>query len=273
MAPYAPVPTACSRCGAPIYYGQLRCTNCGLDAHGSWATLASPAPARSPILPIAIALVCVACLAVAGALLVVSQNRGSAAAASPSPVAIGTSNPTPASTETPALGVTPSAGASAPDPTTTAEPSPDGNWTSFTDPDGLWTVRFPGSSTPTKTTSPIGSASDSMTEIIYGVSVGGAGYAVAFVDLTAALVAGEDNETLLTTMQTAMVSGLGGTDVVSTPTTEGDYPARDVSMDASSVQVNIRIWFVGTRFYMLLVSAEPGAAAYPQHFFAAFTLK
>jgi hypothetical protein len=230
-------------------------------------------------LPIAIGLLGAALLVAAAALFVITQNHGSSAmpTASPSHVAMATLTPTPApttsSTPEPTAEPSPSASPSAADENATAEPSPAGAWKSFTAPDGTWTEQFPGAIAPSKTTNPIGSGSSASTQTIYSVSVGGAGYAVAFMDVTPSVVDGQDPDALLSTMQISMAAALEGTNVSSTSTTEGTYPARDVTMDAMDLKVNMRIWFVGTRFYMLLVTHSPGQVVYPQHFFAAFNLK
>src|ERR1035437_3986279 len=283
FAPVAPVapqpqpvaPTTCARCSAPLYFGQMQCANCGLDLRGSWATPIPPSRARSSTLPIAVGLLGAALLVAAAALFVITQNRGSSTAptASPSHVAMATPTPTTSFTPTPTVEPSPSPSPSAADPNATAEPTPIGAWKSFTAPDGTWTEQFPGTSTPSKTTNPVGSGSNATTETIYAVSVGGAGYAVALMDVTPSVVDGQDPDALLSEMQISMAAGLKGTNVSSTSTTEGTYPARDVTMDAVGLKVNLRIWFVGTRFYMLLVTHAPAMAAYPQHFFAAFTLK
>jgi hypothetical protein len=262
-----PTPSVCPRCYAPLY-GATRCGNCGYETGPAWGM--APAAHGSPVLPIALALLGVAFLVLALAVFVVAQSGGSSATASPTsiaaPTAMPTAEPTPTPTAKPTATPTPGAGEATP------EPSPPFSWTAFTSPDGKWSTKFPGSSAPTKTTTTTSTGTSTATETIYQVLYAGVEYAVAYMDLDPSAVSGRDPEALLDTMEMTITSGTGATGVVSTPSTVGSHPARDVSMTAMGQRISMRIFFVGSRFYMLMVDAASGTAVYPQHFFAQFQL-
>jgi len=260
--------SVCPRCYAPLFAGVSRCGNCGYETGTAWGM--APATHRSPALPIALALLGVGCLAVAGAVFVVAQNSGSSA--SPTPTTVAAASATPTTEATPTETAKPTATPKASAGEGTPEPSPPFTWTSYKSPDGKWSTKFPGSGTPTKTTSTSGTGTYAATEISYEVYYAGVEYAVAYMDLNPSLVSGMDPEALLDVMEMSMTSGAGTTDVVSTASTVGTHPARDVSLTAMGQQMTMRIFFVGSRFYILMVASAPGASVYPQHFFGQFQL-
>jgi hypothetical protein len=251
-----------------MFAGVTRCGNCGYETGAPWGF--APATHRSPALPIALALLGIGCLVIASAVFVVAQNNGSSASPTLATLVVPTATPTvevtPTDTARPTATATASVGAGTP------EPSPAFTWTSYTSPDGKWSTKYPGSSAPTKTTSTSGTGQYAATETIYAVVYAGVEYAVAYMDLNPSLVSGMDEESLLDVMEMSMTSGAGATDVVSTPSTVGSHSARDVSLMAMGQQMTMRIFFVGSRFYMLMVASAPGAKVYPQHFFAQFKL-
>jgi hypothetical protein len=230
----------------------------------------APPAHRSSALPIALAVLGVGCLVLAGAVFVVAQSGGAGATASPTSTAVATATPTAEPTPTPTA--EPTTRATLGPGEATSEPSPPFSWTTFTSPDGKWSTKFPGSSTPTKTTGTSGSGAYAATETMYMVMYAGAEYAVGYMDLSPSLVSGMDPEALLNVMEMSITTGEGATDIVSTPSTVGSLPARDISMTSMGVRVNMRIFFVGSRLYMLMVGSAPGTAVYPQHFFALFQL-
>lgn len=261
-------PSVCPRCYAPLYAGATRCGNCGYETGAARGM--APAAHGSSALPIALALLGVGCLVLAGAVFVVAQSGGSSATASPTSIAAATATPTaeptPTPTAKPTATPTPGGGQATP------EPSPAFSWTAFTSPDGKWSTKFPGSSAPTKTTTTVSRGTSSVTETIYTVEYAGVEYDVLYMDLDPSAVSGMDPEALLDQMEMSITSGEDATDVVSTPSTVGTHPARDVSMTAVGKAITMRLFFVGSRFYTLMVASKPGGKVYPQHFFAQFQL-
>jgi hypothetical protein len=272
--PPAPAPTTCPRCYAPLYPDYPQCTNCGLDTRAPWGMTA--APRRSPMLPLAIALLGVGLLVVAAAVFVVAQPKAGSSTASPSAsaVAVASATPSPTLAATPTRSANASPSASQPLPGGTAEPSPIDTWTTFASPDGKWTVAFPGTKAPTKNVLTSGSGTTAMTETTFLVVDGsGARYLADYTDFTASFVASTGAPALLDLMQNGLERSTGGTVVATTPTTELGYAARDVTLVASVMTMNVRMWMVGSRLYLLLAGANSGSDIYPQHFFAGFKLK
>jgi hypothetical protein len=301
-------PASCPRCHAPLYPGYTQCGNCGFDSaqqQPAWGPPAVPAqpawgaqpayqqqpwgaqpvaqpvaqPAGKSSLPIILALGGVLLLVVAGGLFVMMPKNSSNASPSPSAIAVAspTATRTPAATRT--VAPTPTVAApTAVDTLTpaagTEEPSPAGTWTSFTAPDKKWTVRFPSSATPIKESQPLAMGTTTGTITMYAVQdpSGSAVYAVAYMDVPAGALPGDPNG-YLALMDSTVASSMGGTLVSSRDATVGTYAARDLDVVKGSQTYNIRIWFVGNRFYMLMVLAQGGAAVYPQHFMATFVLK
>jgi outer membrane biosynthesis protein TonB len=260
-------PSVCPRCYAPLYAGATRCGNCGYETGAAWGT--APAAHGSSALPIALALLGVGCLVLAGAVFVVAQSGGSSATASPTAIAAATATPTAEPTPTPTA--SPTATPKASGGVGTPEPSPPFSWTSFTSPDGKWSTKFPGSSAPTKTITTTSRGTLSVTETVYAVLYAGVEYDVLYMDLDPSVVSGMDPEALLDQMEISLTSSADSTGV-STPSTVGTNPARDVSMTAAGKAITMRLFFVGSRFYALMVASDPGTAVYPQHFFAQFQL-
>lgn len=280
LQPAPPAAGVCPRCHAPLYPGYTMCGNCGFDSgqpawgastYGTVAPTVKPAGSKAPIL---IALVGVALLAVAGGLvLAVSAKSGSTASPSAPAVALATRTSTPAPTHGLAT-ATPKAKPTVAEGTAegTAEPSPMSTWTSFTAPDKKWTVQFPSASTPMKQSLPLDSGIVKGDMAMYFVSdSSGAVYAVAFFDFGAGTLPTSANS-LLKTMESSMATGMGGTLVSSSDSSLGGNPARDLLIAKSGMNINLRLTFVGDRFYMLMVMGDAAADTYPQHFFDTLTL-
>jgi len=281
----------CPRCRAPLYPGYTRCGNCGFDsAQPAWgaaptyapAAWGSAAPAVKPAnskMPILLALGAIVLLAVAGGLVLAGTNKGDSAAASPSASTVAlaspTSTPTPTSTPRATRTAVASSAATA-EPTladATPEPSPLSAWTSYAAPDKAWSVKFPSATVPMKQSLPLNSglAKGDMTMYTVVDSSGGV-YAVAYFDFPAGTIP-TSTSSLLKTMEATMATGTGGTLVTSNDATLGGSPARDLTIQKGSQTINLRLAFVGDRFYMLMVMAESSATTYPQHYFSTLTLK
>jgi hypothetical protein len=301
---YSPAPAAstCPRCNAPLYPGYTLCGNCGFDSrfagpapwqgqpppgygqipaqappYGQWPGYpqASAVRPRRNNLGIALIVLGVALLAVAGMLtfLAVSHSGSSAlpsptssplAAASQANLAIDTAAPV----DTAAAAATSLAAQ-------TAEPAPGDAWTRYTSTDGAWSVLFPGASpSPIQMTQAIGSGTYKGNARMFIVAgPGGAAYAVMFVDFDAAVFKSVDTGTVLSIMGPSLALGVGGTVVSASDTTEGTYPARDLTISTAANLYNMRIWVVGARFYVLMSYSTPGADVFPQHFIDSFELK
>jgi uncharacterized protein (DUF983 family) len=274
-----PTPSVCPRCYSQIAAGYTQCGNCGYDTRASWSA-ARPAPqSRDLMMPIALALVGISVLVAACSIYVIAQHKGgSATGASPAPSAIVESSPTSALTLRPTGASTsphPSASASrSVDSADSPEPSPPGTWTKYNSPDGKWSASFPGTSSPTVSTTTVGSGSSGNAKM-YLVDVGStAEYAVWVIDLPASEVSGRTSTELLDSMESILQQSFTGADEIkSVATTEAGYPARDVMLETNSATIDYRMWFVGNRFYALLAACETGSLVYPRHFFAAFSLK
>jgi hypothetical protein len=260
------------------------CGNCGFDSaqqpfggvpaygtapygapgpFGAMAPLVKPASSKVPIL---LALGGVALLVVAGGLGLAVLGKGSSGGASASTSALALATPT----------HIPATLAATAEPTLadgTAEPSPLSAWTSYTAPDKTWTVQFPSSITPIKQSTPMNSgiATGDMTMYMTYDSSGVA-YAIAYFDFAAGTIPNSAN-TYLKMMEATMTASTGGTLVASGDSTMAGNPSRDVTIEKSGLTYNLRMTFVGDRFYMMLVMAEPSADSYPQHFFDTLTLK
>jgi hypothetical protein len=286
-APQPPAaPTVCPRCQAPLSPGRTQCDRCGYESRAAWGT---PAPAASPrasilpialserglMLPIALAIFVVGLLAVLAAVFVTvgTQNNASPGPSLP-PSAIAVESPTSTPTAAPTQTPTTPASAGVSLAVGTAEPSPLAAWKPFTSPDGKWSTSFPGSSSPTKTTATTDLGAEVAGGTIFTVTdSSGAQYIVAYFDLDPSLVSGLSPDDLLSTMETSMTSGLNGTVVRRAATTEAGHPARDVTMTSQGQVVGMRLWFVGSRFYVLITASNPGVPVYSEHFFGAFKLK
>jgi hypothetical protein len=265
-----PTPSVCPRCYTRFYPGQTQCSNCGYDTRASWGAPSPVAPARASTLPIALAMLGIAFLIAAVALVVVTQSGGASATPSPSVVAAASVTSTLKATSSPSLLTSPSASSLAEG---TPEPSAVGTWTKFNSPDGKWYASFPGTTPPAKTSLPYSSGTISIEmPLFYLIDRTGAEYAAAYGDFKASDLAGMDPEFLLSTMETGLSSD-GYTVVHSSATTQVGQPARDVTVTGKGQVVDIRMWFVSARFYMMMVYSKPGSATYPQHFFATFKLK
>lgn len=275
-----PAPTTCMRCRAPLYPGYTQCGNCGFDNRAPWsgpapaAPVTPTAPARRSVLPIALVVGGVALLAVAGYVLAFGPKATSNASSSPrasassSDVALASPTLTPLITPEPVESASeaPSGGAATP------EPSPDSVWTNFTSPDGKWSVMFPGTMTPVKQTQALDVGTTSGEMSMWMVADGADVYAVADFDFTAGTI-GSNSSIYLEATATAMAGSFGGTVVSQTDSTVGGYSAKDIVLEKAGQTISLRLWFVGDRFYMLMVEGGDGDTVYPQHFMATFALK
>src|ERR1035437_3727965 len=284
----------CPRCRAPLYPGYTMCGNCGFDsAQPAWgaaptyapAAWGSAAPALKPAgskMPILLALGGLVLLVVAGGLVLAATNKGGSATASPSASAVAlaspTSTPTLTSTSVASSAATalPTLAAATAEPTladATPEPSPLSAWTIYAAPDKTWSVKFPSAMAPMKQSLPLNSglAKGDMTMYAVVDSSGGV-YAVAYFDFAAGTIP-TSASSLLKTMEGTMATGMGGTLVTSNDATLGGRPARDLTIQKGSQTINLRLAFVGDRFYTLMVMAESSATTYPQHYFSTLTLK
>jgi hypothetical protein len=173
-----------------------------------------------------------------------------------------TLTPAPAATTVtpaPAATTAPSAAAGTP------EPSPLSAWATFTAPDGKWSANFPNTMTPMKQTMALDSGLAKGDMIMYMVADGDTAYAMVYFDFPSGTL-GTSSSSYLQLMETSMVSSVGGTLITSSDATVGSYGARDLTIDKSGQTVNLRVWFVGDRFYMAMVVTPPGSVTYPQHF-------
>jgi hypothetical protein len=277
----------------PLYPGYTRCGNCGFDSAlyqpgwaaippsaGAWAGQVAPQPAPRSILPIVLAVCGVVLLAAAGALFALMPKNASGSGSSPSTIAAASGTPTATATVT--LPTLPTEAPATEAPTTsdtstsapTVEPSPDFAWSAFTAPDKKWSVRFPGSSSPIKESIdlPMGATTSTLTMYAVADASGSAVYAVAFLDVAAGALPGDVN-TYLALMDSTLASSMGGTLLSSGGAKMGTYTARDLSVLKGSQTYNVRIWFAGNRFYMLMTIVEGDAVVYTQHFIATFTFK
>lgn len=290
----------CPRCHAPLYPGYTRCGNCGFDwAQQAWAPGAPPygvtpaygalAPAVKPAdskLAVLFALGGVVLLAVAGGLVLAVAIKAAPATASTSASAVAIVKPantplptfnyhaTPIPTAEPTLAdatVEPSAGA--PLAVDTPEPSPLAAWTSYAAPDKKWTVRFPSAMAPLNQSLPLNSGvvKGDMTMYVV-VDTLSTAYTVAYIDFPTGTIPG-GSSAVLKTLESSMAASLSGTLVTSSDAKVGSIPARDMTVDASGLTYNLRLFIVNDRFYILMVMADPGATVYPQHFFSTFALK
>jgi hypothetical protein len=266
-----PPPSMCSRCYASIPAGYTQCPNCGLEVRGAWG---AQAPAhRSYAMPAAIAVIGLCLIVVAGSIFVVAQGGSKPAATPTGMVVVG------AATESPALLLTPSPDALASDgASASAAPgksaaAPSGVWTTFNSPDGKWSESFPGKTAPLKSTTDSGSGDTAIAQTTYTVEdASGATYLVDTADLSPAVVSSLTTDEILQVMEGAFVSSEFAL-VASSDTTESGYTAKDLTLASGNATVDIRMWMVDDRFYLLETVGSNAAPAYPQYFFKSFQLK
>ena len=229
---------------------------------------------RNSMMPIALAVVAVAILVAAGALFFIVAQGHSSASSSPSAAATEVAIATP--TEAPTPEVTPTQEAVAtPTPVVKVTPTlggTTGGWTQFSAPDGKWTVSFPGTESPTKATEPITSGGLSGTFTMYSVTGTTSAYIVGYIDFPASSLAGKDTTALLTTLETAMNTSLGGTVTADAAVTVGGYAAREVSISTSSLDYVYEEFFVGSRWYWLVTGGASGSDLQSDQFFSSFSL-
>jgi hypothetical protein len=276
------MPANCPRCQAPLYPGYTRCGNCGFDsAQPAWgpAPVAAARPSGSKM-PLLLAIGGVVLLAGAGVVAVLAATKTATASTSPAgsivaqasssrtpstivdtPIATEVDTPTPKATATPH----PKATSSPTHVAGTPEPSPLSAWSPFTAPDGLWSVRFPTTMTPVKQTMALNSGIAKGDMTMYMVADGGNAYAMVFFDFPAGTIPAMSSS-FLKMMESSMMASVGGTLLSSSDATVGTYPARDLTVEKSGQIVNLRVWFVGDRFYMAMVMAPTGSVVYPEHF-------
>jgi hypothetical protein len=222
----------------------------------------------------ALILLGIALLVVAGGIIFVTLPKSSSASHAPgtSTVALAspTESPTPEETSSPAVTDEPTLAPRTP------EPSPDATWTRYTSPDGKWSVLFPGASPkPLKATQEVGTGAYTGNATVYAVMDAGGknGYMVMYVDFDASVFKGIDPSTLLPLMAASMPQQVGGTEVSTSDSMIGTYPAQDETIQTQTAVVDLRMWFVGSRFYILMTMSSPGDAIYPQYFMDSFKLK
>jgi hypothetical protein len=166
-----------------------------------------------------------------------------------------------------------SASASAAAAAGTSEPSPTGVWTTFNSPDGKWSESFPGKAAPLKSVTNSGSGDTAVAQTTYTVQdATGATYLVDTADLSPTLVASLTTDEILQVMEETFVSTAFAL-VASNDTTEFGYTARDLTLASGDQTVDIRMWMVDDRFYLLETTGSNRAPAYPQYFFKSFQLK
>ena len=251
----------------------------------NWANTASDAytPMPAPQAPRnnlggALALLGIALLVVATVGIFVTLPKSSSAshvpeastAALASPTDSPTDSPTPEATSSPTATDQPTL--SPP----TSEPSPDATWSRYASPDGKWSVLFPGASPkPLQMTQEVGAGTYTGAATVYAIMGpgGDSGYMVMYLDFDASLLDGSDSSTLLQTMAGSMALGVGGTEVSTAPSTIGKYPAQDETISTKTSVYDLRMAFVGSRFYVLMTMSSPGDEIYPQHFMDSFKLK
>ncbi|MGA3056581.1 MAG: hypothetical protein ABSE70_00885 [Candidatus Limnocylindrales bacterium] len=245
----------------------------------------APMPATQPPrrdLGAALILLGIALLVVAGGIVFVALPKSSSASHVPEASATAVASPTESPTDVPTDSPTPHATRSAvateePTPATrTVEPAPAGTWTRYTSPDGKWSVLFPGASPkPIKMTQAIGTGAYKGDATVYAVTGQGGlnGYMVMYVDFDASLFKGIDSSTLLSVMAASMAQSAGGTVVSTSDSTVGAYPAKDETMSTKTAVYDLRMAFVGSRFYVLMAMSSPGDEIYPKYFMDSFKLK
>lgn len=302
--PPASAPGICPRCHSPLYPGYTRCGNCGFDSaqqppawgaqppyqQPAWGATAPPAgwagqpaaePARKSNLPIFLAIGGVLLLALAGGLFVMMPKNTASGSPSASAIAITTATATATATTatattapSEALVTAEPTAADSPTAAATVEPSPDFAWSAFTAPDKKWSVRFPGTTAPITENLPLSFGTSSVTLTMYATADASASalYAVAFVDVPAGTLPGDPNS-YLGLMDSSLATGMGGTLLSSSDASVGKYAARDLNILKGAQTYYIRIWFVGSRLYMLMTIVEGDATVYTQHFMATFALK
>jgi hypothetical protein len=229
-------------------------------------------------LPILLAIGGVLLLAGAGVVAVLATSKSGSPSASPAASTVAQASPRstltpliipPAPTDTPAA--TPKATAAPSAKSGTPEPLPLASWTTFTAPDGKWSVDFPSTMTPLKQTMPLNSGLAQGDMTMYMVADGSTAYAMVYFDFPTGTIA-TTSSTFLKLMESSMMESVGGTLVTSSDAMVGTYPARDLTIDRSGQTVNLRVWFVGDRFYMAMVMAPSGSVVYPQHFMSTVVL-
>jgi hypothetical protein len=237
----------------------------------------APQPPRNS-LGGALILLGIALLVVAAVGIFVTLPKSSSASHGPrasvtalaSPTDSPTDSPTPEATSSPTATDTPT-----PAPPT-AEPSPDATWTRYASPDGKWSVLFPGASPkPLKLTQEVGTGSYTGVATVYAVMdpSGDNGYMVLYLDFDASLLNGIDSSTLLQLMAASMAQGVGGTEVSTADSTIGKYPAQDETISTKTAVYDLRMAFVGSRFYVLMTMSSPGNEIFPQYFMDSFKVK
>lgn len=264
----------CPRCYAQLTPGYPICSNCGLDTRGSAMPPAGASARKGSNTPLLLAAAGIVLVLVAGGLYVMSNRGNTNGSPTPSatPTIVAQASKTPAATASSSVAdsAAPTLGDVSP------EPAPAGTWTKFTAPDGTWSISFPGTTKPVKQDlSGTGSSSfamsfwyatDLQTEAVYAVYVIDGGAALksmgskAFVDY-------------MSTYMSTYLGGSGGSTVSSKDVILGGQPAKEFVIEAKGQVMTLRLGLVGSKMYMLLESAAPGADVYPQYFMNTLALK
>jgi hypothetical protein len=227
----------------------------------------APAEPHKSNIGFAVSILGVAVLAVAAVMGFMAISKSAAPSPTPAPSAVALASATPRPTPTVEESPTPAP--------KTAEPSPAGAWTKYTSPDGAWSVLFPGTSaSPTKVSQTIGAGTYKADATFYMVMASGdTGYGVLFADYDPTVFKGVDASALLPIMAPSMATSLGGTLVSSSDSTVGSYAALDETVSTATNVYGLRMWFVGSRMYVLMTYSTPDATVYPQYFMNSFKFK
>ncbi len=155
-------------------------------------------------------------------------------------------------------------------------PRPSGAWITFTPADQSFEIQMPAVPTETKKTLTVsgGATVPETTEMVLNPG-GKTGYLVAWVDYTAASLAGKSADSLLAEGQASQVAGSSGGQIVSQSQIDlNGHPGRTWSVLYSGGTVECRAYLVATRMYLLEAiigpNDDPNGAGV---FFNSFTLK
>ena len=160
----------------------------------------------------------------------------------------------------------------------TPEPAPVGKWTKFTAPDGSWSAMFPGTAKPIKQDMSTGTGSSKMSMVFWYATdtYSDAVYAVYVIDGGSSLAAMGSQEFvdyMSDYMSTYLGGSAGGTTLSTKDVLIGTVPAKEFVIEAKGMVMTMRLGLVGTKMYMLLEGAAPGADCYPQYFMEQFAVK
>jgi hypothetical protein len=257
---------ACPRCGTQVAAGMAHCPTCGLDqwADGAAGRAGAGGP---PTLVVALGLIGVLTVAVAmvGVLLASQVGRSSVSGAAKQ------------TTAAPTLSLAASASpTSRPSLAPTAEPSPVGEWQTFTAPDGSFSVLMPGNDEPGKFTQSAEISGFTIDLTLYTAmdangAVYMAGWEVLPEDLLSS-VAAVDEDAILDDIASGVTYGSGGTVVDRYETTMASHPAYHVVVENGNSIMEFRFCLVTPRVYVLIASRPEYGGYYPDYFMNSFEL-